>query len=254
MSWLTKKHHKGRQDRVPRARESSEPEPMPYRMPTDAEIEQKLRDMEEVNRMIAGNAPLQAAIAQVTEQQLSPPPPSLEELRDRARSGGLSYIAGPPADLEKVCPEAARLHAEGAMLGVLTGDETASLAKFEEALALVRAVGHERAEARLLYNIGLAHYKLGDHLRAIEVLADGMKLASQISDDLAREARKLQRFEEERKLDDPQVKVIGTPGIEQKLLAMFIEALATVYEAAGLPTQAATLRAELERLYGEAGR
>lgn len=250
MSWFTKKDKK----HASPASAVSAPVGMPYRMPTDEEIEQKIRDLDEVNRMIAGNAAFQEAIAHMTGEESSAQQPSLEDLRDRARSGGLSYILGPPADLQEVCPDAARLHTEGALAGALSGDESASLAKFEEALALVRGIGHQRAEARLLYNIGLAHYKLGDHMAAIQVLAEGMELARQISDDLAREARKLQRFEEERKLDDPRVKVIGTPDIEQKLLAMFLEALATVYEAAGLPTQAVTLRAELERLYGGSGR
>jgi tetratricopeptide (TPR) repeat protein len=257
MGWFTKKHKKddpaGSVHLEPRARASSDLERMPYQVPTsDEEIEQSLRDIEEANRMVAGNAALQEAFARVTGEEPSPRPPSLEELRDRATAGGLSYIMGPPADLPEVSPEAARLHMEGAM-GALTGDDASSLAKFGEALALVRAIGHERAEARLLYNAGVAHYKLGDHQRAIEVLAEGKTVAERISADLRREARKLQRFEEERKIDEPRLEVFGTPDLEQKLLEMFLEALATVYDAIGLPTQASTCRAEVERLHGATG-
>lgn len=253
MSWFTKRkkdHHVS----VPPAREPSEAERMLYHVPTtDEEIEQKLRDLEEANRMVAGNSALQEAIARMTGQEPPPPPePTLEDLRDRAAAGGLSYLLEPPADLREVCPEAARLHMEGAMMGALTGDD-ASLAQFEEALGLVRAIGHERAEVRLLYNIGVAHHKLGNDQRALEVLAEGKALAERISGDLAREARKLRRFEEELKIDDPRVKAFGTPDIDQKLLVMFLEALAKVYDAIGLPTQASTCRAEVERLYRDAG-
>jgi tetratricopeptide (TPR) repeat protein len=254
MSWFTK-HKKDHQVSVPAARGPSEAERMLYHVPTtDEEIEQKIRDMEEANRMVAGNAALQEAIARMTGEEPSPPPPpSLEDLRARAAAGGLSYLVEPPADLQEACPEAAQLFMQGAMMSALTGDEESSLAQFEEALGLVRAIGHQRAEVRLLYNIGVAHHKLGNDQRAIEVLAEGKALAEEISADLAREARKLQRFEEERKIDDPRVKVFGTPDIEQKILAMFLEALAKVYDAMGLPTQASTCRAEVERLYRDAG-
>lgn len=257
MGWFTKKHKKDDPGSVhlePRLQDSSEFERMLYQVPTsDEEIEQSLRDIEEANRMVAGNAALQDAFARVTGEEPAPRPPSLEELRDHAPAGGLSYIMGPPADLPEVSPEAARLHMEGAM-GALTGDDASSLAKFDEALGLVREIGHERAEARLLYNVGVAHHKLGDHQRAIEVLAEGKALSERISGDLRKEARKLQRFDEEHKADEPRLEVFGTPDLEEKLLEMFLDALATVYEAIGLPTQASTCRAEVERLHGAAGR
>lgn len=253
MSWFRKRRHDTETDGLrlePRAGASAEVERMLYAVPTsDEEIEQSLRDIEQANRMVSGNAELQEAIARATSAEQSP---GLEEMRDRVSAGGLSYIMGPPEDLAQASPQAARLHMEGAM-GALTGDDAASLAKFDEALDLVRAVGHQRAEARLLYNAGVAHHKIGDHQRAIEVLAEGKALTERISGDLRNEARAAQRFEAEHKIEEPRLEVFGTPDLEEKLLEMFLDALATVYEAMGLPTQAATCRAEVERLHRTAG-
>jgi tetratricopeptide (TPR) repeat protein len=238
MAWFSKKR-----------KQQDERERTAYQIPTDAELEQRLRDVDEVNRRIAGDPQLQAVFAALTREEPPPsPPPTLEELHQRAGSGGLSYIMSPPAGFPELAPEAAQLHMEG-VFGSVTGDDRESLAKFTEALALTRAIGNKPEEVRLLYNVGVAHHKIGDDEQAIAVLREGKALAESIAEELAREARKLQRAAEEHKLDEPRLEVFGTPDIEQKLLAMFLEALAKVHEALGQTAEAAECRREVDRLY-----
>jgi hypothetical protein len=174
--------------------------------------------------------------------------PSLEEMRARVAKGGLSYIMSPPADLPSRQPEASSLHMQGAM-GALTGDDHGSLASFTRALELVRAIGHRPAEARLLYNMGVAHFRLDDLDRAIDALAEGRAVAEGASSELKREARKLQRQEEEHLLEHPNVDIIGTPEIDQELLAMFLRALAVVHRARGDADLAASFEHDAEQLY-----
>lgn len=214
------------------------------------DLEREVRDIQEINRRIDESDELQAAFRSVLGPAPAPPPsPTRDELHERIAGGGLSYIF-PPADLQSVAPDAFKLFMQG-VAAALDPDARVSLERFTQALEITRRVEHKRGEARLLYNVGVAHYKVGDLDRAIAVLLEGKALAVDIADDLAREARKLQRFEEEVHLDQPRVEVFGTPDIEQKLLAMFLEALATVYEASSRDAEAAQCRSEIERLYAK---
>lgn len=174
--------------------------------------------------------------------------PTIAELRERVAGGGLSFIVSPPADFPTVSPDAHRLYMEG-VAGAFTGDAGVSLPKFTEALAIIRRTGHGPGEARLLYNIGVAHYQLGDLDRAIEVLLEGRTLVESISGELAKEARRQMREHEELRLDHPNVEMFGAPEMEQQLLAMFQEALATVYEADGQAAQAAECRRHASAMY-----
>jgi tetratricopeptide (TPR) repeat protein len=243
MGWFSKKKH----DVVPGSGAGRMPsEREPYREPSESELLDKLRAIDEVNARIAGNPRMQ----DVMREMLPPTPPSEDEVRERLRTGGLSYIASPPADFPAVAPEAHQLWLGQALIASMLGDDRRCLSAFEQALVITRRIGHKTGEARLLYNIGLAHHKLGNRARAIEVLLEGRALTEGVAPELAREARKVQRFEKEMKTDDPTVEVLGTPPlIEQWLLEKYLEALAIVYEADSQADKAAGCRAEIEGLY-----
>jgi tetratricopeptide (TPR) repeat protein len=177
-------------------------------------------------------------------------PPSLEQMRARVSSGDLSYLMSLPAGYEG---QATALFMEAGLAGAFMGDDEASRRKFVEALEITRREGHRPAEARVLYNLGLAQYKLGDLDGATRTLLEGKALSESITTDLGREARKLQRFAEERAVDAPAVDVFGAPDLEQQLLEMYVKALAVVYDAAGRHAEAAECNAELERLYQKGG-
>lgn len=227
------------------------------RVPSERELLDELRAIEEVNARIAGNPRMQDAMREVlgqdrpeTPQPSTPTPPSLDEVMGRLRTGGLSYIASPPADFPDVAPEAHKLWLGQAMMGSMLGDDGRCLSAFEQALVITRRIGHRTGEARLLYNIGLAHHKLGDRAKAIEVLLEGKALTEGVAPQLARETRKAQRFEEDVKTDHPMIEVLGTPQlIEQSLLEKYLEALAIVYEADSQADKAAGCRAEIKELY-----
>lgn len=254
MGWFSKKKHGVEPDKETGVLPS---EHLPYRMPSESEMLDKLRDIEEVNRRIDENPRMQQVMREMlgqepaeTPQPSTPTPPSMEQVREHLRTGGLSYIASPPADFPDVAPEAHQLWLGQALIASMLGDDARCLSAFEQALVLTRRIGHKTGEARLLYNIGLAHHKLGDRAKAIEVLLEGKALTEDIAPDLAREARKVQRFEEEAKTDNPRVEVLGTPPlIEQWLLEKYLEALAIVYEADSQPDKAAGCRTEIKRLY-----
>ena len=249
MAWFSKKKHDTATGKgvgvIPT-------EPELYRVPTHEELEQKLRDIEEVNRRIDADPGMQALMRDMfgTEPAARPaaPPASMEEVRAHLRTGGISYLASPPADTSTVVPEADELWAD-AIVASMMGDDAGCLAAYEKALAVTRQAGHRTGEARLLYNIGLAHYKLGHLDRAIEVLLEGRALTESIAAELGREARKLQRFETEVKTDNPRIEVTGVPQIEQWLLEKYLEALAIVYDADSQAAQAAACRDEIKRLH-----
>jgi tetratricopeptide (TPR) repeat protein len=233
-------------------KKTAAPSSQAYVMPSDAELLQKLRDIEEVNNRIAGNAQLQEVMRKMLGQEpAEPPKPRMDEVLANARSGGLSYIMGGPADLPERAPKAHKLWAEGAVGGALRGDDAYSLDRFNEALAVIRGAGHKTAEARVLYNIGLAHFKLGNRRTAITTLLEGKSLAQASARELGREARKLQRFEEEVKTDNPRIDVAGVPHIAQAILEKYLEALAIVYDADSQQSKADECRDELKRLHLE---
>jgi hypothetical protein len=233
------------------------PESERYQVPSESELLDKLRAIDEVNARIAGDPRMQDVMREMLGQEeaetprpSTPTPPSPEEVRERLRTGGLSYIASPPADFPDVAPEAHQLWLGQALIASMLGDDGRCLSAFEQALVITRRIGHKTGEARLLYNIGLAHHKLGDRARAIEVLLEGKALTEGVAPELAREARKVQRFEKEMKTDDPTVEVLGTPPlIEQWLLEKYLEALAIVYEADSQADKAAGCRTEIKGLY-----
>jgi tetratricopeptide (TPR) repeat protein len=222
----------------------------PYRVPSDSELRDKLRDIEEVNARIAGDPRMQEVMREMLGQEpAETPQPRMEQVRENLKAGGLSYIASPPADFPEVAPEAHKLWLGEALLASMLGDDARCLSAFNQALEITRRKGHKTGEARLLYNIGVAHYKLGDLDKAIEILLEGKALTEGLASELGREARKVQRFEEEVKTDDPRVDVLGVPHMEQHLLEMYLEALATVYEADSQAGKAAECRNEIKRLY-----
>lgn len=254
MGWFSRKKHDGVAGKgtgvVPAA-------PEPYRVPTDEELEQKLRDIEDVNRRIDENPQMQALMREMFGSEPAPtpvatpaatPPARMETVREHLRSGGISYLASPPADFPAVAPEAHELWTGDALLASMMGDDAACLAAYEKALEITRRAGHRTGEARLLYNIGLAHYKLGDFGKAIEVLLEGKALTESLAGELGREARKLQRFETEVKTDNPRMEVTGVPQIEQWLLEKYLEALAVAYVADSQADKAAACRDEIKRL------
>lgn len=230
-----------------------------YQIPSDTELEQKLRDIEDVNRQLDEDPRFQALLRELgaapsekpVETPPEPAPPSMETVMVHLGAGGLSYIASPPADFPEVAPEAHQLWLGEALLASMMGDDAKCLSAFERVLEITRRIGHKTGEARVLYNIGVAHYKLGQLDEAIAVLLEGKSLAQGSASGLAREARKAQRFEEEQKTDHPSVDVFGTPRMEQQLLAMYLEALATVYDAAARPDMATGCRDELKRLQSQ---
>jgi tetratricopeptide (TPR) repeat protein len=217
-------------------------------MPSESELLRKLRNIEEVNQRIAASTRLQEVMREMLGQPAETPRPSMEQTRENLRRGGLSYLASPPADLPQVAPEAHKLWLGDAVIGSLRGDDALCLAKYRKALEIVRKKGHRTAEARLLYNIGLAHYKLGEYDSAIHVLLEGKTLTKGADRALRREARRVQRFEEEAKTDDPRRDVLGVPDTEPWLLVKYLEALAIVYEADSQAAEAASCRAEIKRL------
>lgn len=218
---------------------------------TDEYLAGRLRDIEEVNRRIDESPEMQAVMDEMLGQ--APADPSAfdggkGQLLRNARFGGLSYIAGPPADFPEVAPEASKLFFDGATIGTMQGDPAYSLEKFTQALAIAREVGHRSGEARLLYNMGVAYLKLGNLDKSIETLQEGRAVAEEASKELGREARKLQRFEEELHTDKPTVDALGTPQVEQQIPLMFLEALATVYESNSHMDKAAKCRNEIKKL------
>jgi tetratricopeptide (TPR) repeat protein len=218
---------------------------------TDEYLAARLRDIEEVNRRIDESPEMQAAMDEMLGQapaDFSASDGGKGQLLRNARFGGLSYIAEPPADFQEVAPEASKLYSDGAVVGTMQGDPAFSLEKFTQALAIARQMGHRPAEARLLYNTGVAYLKLGELDKSIETLQEGRAVAEEASKELGREARKLQRFEEEVHTDRPTVDVLGTPQVEQQILVMFLEALATVYEADSQMDKAAECRNEIKKL------
>ncbi len=220
-----------------------------YEVPSERELYDKLRDIDEVNQRIADNPQMQ----EIMRQMLGEDPgeksgSSMEEMSGNLASGGLSYLA-PPADLPGIAPDAHQLWLGEAFLGSMRGDDAYSLEKFNEALVTVREKSYVAAEARLLYNIGIAHYKLGDLQEAIAVLLEGRAVTEQATDELEAEARKLQRVEEDVKTDRPSVDVAGVPFSERWLLGRYLDALAIVYDASGQPDKAAECRNESKRLH-----
>lgn len=221
---------------------------------SDAAIEEylaaKRRDIEEVNRRVDESPEMQAVMDEMLGQ--APADPSAfdggkGQLLRNTRFGGVSYMAGPPADLPEVAPEASNLFIDGVTIGTIRGDPAYSLEKFTQALAIAREVGHRPAEARLLYNMGVAYVKLGNLDRAIEMLQEGRAVAEGASKELAREARKMQRLEEEMHTDRPTTDVFGVHQVEQQILVMFLEALATVYESNSQMDEAAQCRDEVKK-------
>ena len=206
----------------------------------------KLRgEVEEVNRRIAENPSMQKAMREVLGREPADTPETkLEKMLKDIKAGGLSYILSPPADFPKVSPEAHRLFFQGSV----QGDPAISLVNFNKALEITRQKGHKACEVRLLYNIGVAHYKLGDLKKAIGVLMQGKSLSEEVATDLRKEARKLQRFEEEMNSRNPNIKVFGTPYEEEQLLIMYLEALTKVYEADSQMGKADECRNEIKML------
>jgi tetratricopeptide (TPR) repeat protein len=227
-----------------------------YRIPSDRELDEKSRAIEEVNRQLDEDPGFQAILREFgvtpaerpAERPTGQPGPSMETVMEHVRAGGLSYIASPPADYPEVAPEAHELWLGEALFASMMGDDARCLSVFEQVLEITRHIGQKTGEATVLYNIGVAHYKLGDLDMAIEVLLEGKSLARGLAGELAKEARKAQRFEEEQKTDHPSIDVFGTPRMEQQLLGMYLEALATVYDADSRPEMATGCRDELKRL------
>lgn len=247
MGWFSRKKQGSVPGKVTGGRPS---EGEPYRVPSDSELRDKLRDIEEVNARIAGDPRMQEVMREMLGQEpAETPQPRMEQVRENLKAGGLSYIASPPADFPEVAPEAHKLWLGQALIASMLGDDARCLSAFEQALEITRRIGHKTGEARLLYNIGIAHYKLGERDKAIEVLLEGKALTEGIGRELGREARKVQRFEEEVKTDNPRMDVLGVPQIEQWLLEKYLEALATVYEADSQAGKAAGCRNEIKRLY-----
>jgi len=221
-------------------------------MPSDSELLAKLGNFEEINQRVANFAKQQEAMRKTPDQGAAATPRALmDTMMANIKVGGLSYIAAPPADLPECAPDAAQLWMDGAFTGSMKGDDAYSLDRFNQALATIRQIGHRTAEARLLYNIGVAHYKLGDRETAINTLLEGKNLAQGSARELGREARKLQRFEEEVKTDNPRIDVAGVPHIEQALLEKYLEALSIVYEADSQTSKADECRDEIKRLHLE---
>ncbi len=220
-----------------------------YVMPSDSELLEKLRNFEEINQRVAEFGKQQQAMRKTPEQGAAANPQAfMDKMRANITVGGLSYLASPPADLPDRAPDAAQLWMDGAFIGSMKGDDAYSLDRFNQALAIIRQIGHRTAEARLLYNVGVAHYKLGDREAAISTLLEGKNLAQESARELGREARKVQRFEEEMKTENPRIDVAGVPHIEQAILEKYLEALATVYEADSQASKAADCRDEIKRL------
>jgi tetratricopeptide (TPR) repeat protein len=247
MGWFSRKKQAG----VPGKRTAGTPSGSEmYRMPSASEMAAKLRDIEEVNRRIDEDPGMQRVMREMFGREPAAAPPlSMEQVMENVRSGGLSYLASPPADFPEAIPEAHELWLGEAFLACMQGDDARCLAKFTEILEITRQKGHKPGEARILYNIGVAHYKLGNLDKAVEVLLEGKALTEEIAGELGREARKLQRDEEELKTDRPTMRLFGTPHIEQQLLEMYLKALTTVYEADSQAGKAAGCRDEIKRLY-----
>jgi tetratricopeptide (TPR) repeat protein len=221
---------------------------------SDAALRAQLEEIEAVNRRIAGDPGMQAAMAQLLGRGPAEAPPARPSTpAPRTGIESLGYIASPPADFPSVSAEAHRLYIEGAFLGSLKHDPALSLARFGQALEIARQKRHRPGEARLLYNMGVAHVRLGDLDTAIATFLEGKAVTEGAAGELGREARKVRRFEEEAKADDPTVEVFGVPQIDQQLLVMYLEALATVYEARSEVARAAECREAVKRLYRSGG-
>ena len=244
MGWFSRKNRGS----VPRKETgATAPGRATYQMPSDDELSQRLRDIEEINARLAG--PIQQVMREMHGQEPADTPGSrMETARENVKTGGLSYIASPPADFPAVAPEAHKLWLGDALLASMMGDDLRCLSAFEQCLEITRRIGHKTGEVRLLYNIGVAHYKLGSLKEAIDVLLEGKSMTEGLASELGREARKARRFEEERKTDSPTLDVFGTPHMEQQLLEMYLEALATVYDADSQAGKAAGCRNEIKRL------
>jgi DNA-binding SARP family transcriptional activator len=63
------------------------------------------------------------------------------------------------------------------------GDAEKALGRFTESLDLVRELGEQSEEASILCGLGATHSVLGEHDRALTLLAEGLALAEQVGND-----------------------------------------------------------------------
>lgn len=165
---------------------------------------------------------------------------------------GLSPIM-PPADLPERSPEAHKLSAEALVAFTLRQFES-STKKIEQALPILRRIGHRRAEVRFLYNLGIVQHALGKYSLAIATYRQGLSLAREIRPELAEEFRELAVQAEALTSITQDFKVIGVPDFEWQVEVMFLSAMAIAFKDNGKLKDADASMAEARRLLRESPR
>jgi tetratricopeptide (TPR) repeat protein len=127
------------------------------------------------------------------------------------------------------------------------GDADKALVRFTESLDLIRELGEQSEEASILCGIGATHSVLGDHARALTLLADGLALAEKIGNDhyvmrglikTANALRRANRLDEARSFARRAFEALGH-GVALDHLSTLHNVMGAIELADGRPADAA---------------
>ena len=229
-------------------------------IPSDTEVEQKLRDIEDVNRQLDEDPRFQALLRELgaapsekpVETPPEPAPPSMETVMVHLGAGGLSYIASPPADFPEVAPEAHQLWLGEALLASMMGDDAKCLSAFEQGPRdhPAHRAQDGRGEGPLQHRrraLQARPARRGDRGPARgQVPGPGLGQRACAGGEEGATVRGRGR-----RPTTHRSTFSGRPAWSSELLAMYLEALATVYDAAARSDMATGCRDELKRLQSQ---